>query len=178
MSRIRNSCSSFPRIFSVWSQDFYLLYTKFISGHLNICSQFSYYVTISNHCLLRSVTVFSFTFSLQMSGFRHLLLFSEAISLHSLLGCNWTSGHHQLTSVDWSQFGRRHLITTSVYDVATSMVLYDVATSSTHIDGQRRAGKMFKTCNSNHQAEKTRLLLSLPLFSSFKSTRLEFFNVL
>ena len=28
--------------------------------------------------------------------------------------------------------------------VATSMVLHDVATSSTHIDGQRRAGKCSK----------------------------------
>ena len=37
---------------------------------------------------------------------------------------------------------------------ATSRVCHDVALSSTHIDGQRRAGKMFKTCNSNHQTRK------------------------
>ena len=73
--------------------------------------------------------------------FRRLLLFSEANSLHSLLGCNWTSGRHQLTSVDWSQFSLCHHFDR---DVATSMVLYDVATSSTHIDGQCRVGKCLK----------------------------------
>ena len=37
---------------------------------------------------------------------------------------------------------------------AMSRVYHDVALSSTHIDGQHRAGKMFETCNSNHQTRK------------------------
>ena len=49
-----------------------------------------------------------------MSGFRRLPLLSEVISLHSLLGCNWTSQLHQLTLVYWSRFNGRHLLTTSV----------------------------------------------------------------
>ena len=41
---------------------------------------------------------------------------------------------------------------------------HNVAISSTHIDGQRRAGKMFKTCDSNHQARKRAFLLNLPFY--------------
>ena len=132
---------------------------------------FSYYVTFSNHYFLRSVTVFSFTVFLQMSGFRCFLLFSEAISLHSLLGCNWTSGRHQQPlSVDWSWFNSQHRLTTLVASLlrrwCLSMVLRRLPTSMVSVE----QANPFETCDSNHQAEKTSLLLNLPFFSSFKSS--------
>ena len=132
---------------------------------------FSYHVTFLNHYFLRSVTVFSFTVFLQMSGFRHLLLFSEAISLYSLLGCNWTSGcHQQPLSVDWSRFNSRHRLTMSVATLlrrwCLSMVLRRLPTSMVSVE----QANPFETCDSNHQAEKTSLLLNLPFFSSFKSS--------
>ena len=162
MSWIRNSCSSSPRVFSVRSQDFHLLYTKF-NPYVDICLQFSYYVTISNHWFLGSVTVFSFTFFLQMSGFKRLLLFSEAISLHSLLGCNWTSWRHQYPLlIGLSPYGH-----TSSPPRSRCCYL-DGASRCHHLVYPHRwsasCGQMFETCNSNHQAEKTRLLLSLPQF--------------
>ena len=106
--------------------------------------------------------------------FRHLPLFAEAISSHSLLGCDWTSQLHQLTPVDWSQFSRRHRLTTSVTMLlrqwCSSMVPHHLPTLMVSVE----QAKLFKTCNSNHQAEKTCLLLKLPFFLVSKSYRLNF----
>ena len=59
----------------------------------------------------------------------------------------------------------------------TSMVYHDVALSSTHIDGQCRVGKMFKTCDSNHQAGKRAVLLNLPSFSTIMTLSSTIFDV-
>ena len=54
------------------------------------------------------------------------------------------------------------------------MLYHNVALLSTHINGQRRVGKMFETCNSNHQARKRAFLLNLPFFSTFSLTDFNF----
>ena len=46
---------------------------------------------------------------------------------------------------------------------AMSRACHDVALLSTHIDGQRRAGKMFETCNLNHQTRKRAFFYSICL---------------
>ena len=61
---------------------------------------------------------------------------------------------------------------------ATLRVYHDVGLSSTHIDGQRRAGKMFKTCDSNYQARKHALLLNLLFYFKLEALQTLILTVL
>ena len=61
---------------------------------------------------------------------------------------------------------------------ATSRAYHDVALLSTHIDGQRRAGKMFETCDLNHQARKHALLLNLPFYFKLEALQTLILTVL
>ena len=60
----------------------------------------------------------------------------------------------------------------------TLRVYHDVALSSTHIDGQRRAEKMFETCDSNHQARKHAFLLNLPFYFKLQALKTLILRVL
>ena len=61
---------------------------------------------------------------------------------------------------------------------ATSRVYHDVALLSTHIDGQRRVGKMFKNCDSIHQARKRAFLLNLPFYFKLEALQTLMITVL
>ena len=61
---------------------------------------------------------------------------------------------------------------------ATSRVCHDVTLLSTHIDGQRCAGKMFKTCNLNHKTGKHAFLLNLPFYFKLETLQTLILTVL
>ena len=95
---------------------------------------------------------------------------SEAISTHSLRDVPGLLNCTSCILVNWSQFiWLLHSIT--LFTMCHVDGVSQCCPMSTHIDGQCRAGKMFETCDLNHQAGKRAILLNLPSLSTIRSFR-------
>ena len=96
-------------------------------------------------------TLLQFPLLLSDTWIQHLLLLQKR-SAHTRCGMclDFSTALVVSLSTGLSSFGFSVLSPSS--RCVTLMVYHNVALLSTHIDGQHRVGKMFETCDSNHQA--------------------------
>ena len=159
MPWIRNSWSSSPSSSLFWRQDLYFRCTKFIN------SDGQYLVTVQllgnfleqhyfNPLKLRNgCTLLRFPLLSSDTWIQHLpFLQKQSAHTHCRMCPDFSTA--LVMSLSTGLSSTDFTISSPSLRCATSRVYHDVALSSTHIDGQCHAGKMFERCNLNHQTGK------------------------